>query len=70
MKFVKPLAASALLLAVLLPLGGCSSSSDDKQPKAAGPADPNLKPAGRSPTGDPGSGKPGGTQSQGAVTKD
>lgn len=67
MKLVKLAAACVLSAAVFLAIGGCSSGTDDKQPKAAGPVDPKLKPVGR----DAGEGglKGGGVQSQGAVEK-
>ncbi len=68
MKLVKIAAASVLSAAVFLAIGGCSSSSDDKSPKAAGPVDPNLKQIGRGGAGD-GAVKGGGAQSAGAIEK-
>lgn len=74
MKFVKLAAAVTFVAAFLLPTSGCSSESNDKNPKAAGPVDPKLKPVGRGAGGGPQGGaapnKPGGAQAQGGLTKD
>jgi hypothetical protein len=74
MQVPKLLVVFALLLAIILPVGGCSSESDDKTPKVEGPIDPSIKPAGRGLGGTPGgpAAKPSGAGagSQGAITKD
>ena len=70
MKLLK-LAAVLLPAAILLPVGGCSSGTDDKQPKAVGPIDPKLKPASREVGGEGPVPKQGsGAQSKGAIGKD
>ena len=66
MRIAKLLVMFALVLAILLPVGGCSSEPDSKSPKAEGPADPSLKRAGRGPDATP-SGAPGKPGGPGAV---
>jgi hypothetical protein len=67
MKFTKLALVLGATLAIVLP-GGCSSgTSDNKQPKVSG-VDPDAKPLGRGASGAPG--KPSGPTTQGAVTKD
>jgi hypothetical protein len=55
------------VLVFTLLTSGCSSNSDDKQPKLNGPDNPNLKPVGRGLGG--ASGKPAGGANQAPVSK-
>jgi hypothetical protein len=73
MQIPKLLVMFVLVLAILLPVGGCSSESDNKTPKVEGPVDPNLKPASRNvgaPPSGPAAQPGGGGARSGAVTKD
>jgi hypothetical protein len=68
MKLFKLALLFGATLAIAFPSIGCSSGTDNKQPKVAGGADVDAKPLGRGASGAPG--KPSGPTTQGAVTKD
>jgi len=51
------IAVVLISFASVIPLVGCGSKEDDKQPKMQGPVDPKIQPA--SPGGGKGANKPG-----------